>query len=80
MWPAWVIYTIITVVSAGIAIALSPKPPKPKPASIEDFQIPTSEEGRPLPVIFGTVRVRGPNVLWYGDLWTVAIRESGGKK
>jgi len=30
-------------------------------------------------VIFGKVRVTGPNVVWYGDLNTIAIK-GGGKK
>jgi hypothetical protein len=28
---------------------------------------PTADAGRPVPVVFGTVTVKGLNVLWYGD-------------
>lgn len=70
----------LLVVSYFISTALAPKPPKPKPAALEDFDIPVAEQGRPVPVVFGTVLITGPNVLWYGDLRTTAITEKGGKK
>ena len=67
-----VIYLIIATL---ISIALAPKPPKPKAASLEDFDIPTAEEGRPIPVVFGTCRITGSNVLWHGDMGTEAIKK-----
>lgn len=60
--------------------ALAPKQPTPKPASISDFDVPTAEQGRPIPVVFGTVTVTGANVIWYGNLSTQAIKTKGGKK
>jgi hypothetical protein len=73
-------YFIVLVVSTAISIALAPKPPSPKPATLADFDVPTAEEGRPIPVVFGTKVIRGANVVWYGDLSTQAIRKKGGKK
>ena len=73
-------YFIILVTSAIISYALAPKPSKPVPASLEDFDIPHADEGRPIPVVFGTVTVTGPNVLWYGDLSTSPIISASGKK
>jgi hypothetical protein len=70
----------ILVVSALVSYALAPKPPQPKPAALSDFDVPTADEGRPIPVVFGTVTVTGPNVIWYGDLGVEAIRKKGGKK
>jgi hypothetical protein len=67
---------IYMVIAAIISIALAPKPPKPKAATLEDFDLPTAEEGRPVPVVFGTVRITGSNVLWYGDLSTQKIKKS----
>lgn len=69
----------IMIVSAIISYALTPKPPAPKPAALGDFDVPTAEEGRPIPVIFGTVWITGPNVLWYGDLRSTPIRSKGKK-
>lgn len=73
-------YIAVLLVSTFVAYALAPKPPKPKPAALSDFDIPTAEQGRPIPVVFGTVLVTGPNVIWYGDLQTKAIKEKSGKK
>lgn len=61
-------------------IALELLRPKPKienakPLGLGDFRIPTATEGRPLPLIWGTVRIEGPNVIWYGDLNQEAIIE-----
>lgn len=76
----FIFYLAVIIVSSFIQAALAPKPPSPRPAAIEDFDVPTAEQGRPLPVIFGTVLVTGPNVLWYGDLGAVPIRVKSGKK
>ena len=70
----------VLVIANLISQALAPKPPKPKPAAISDFDVPVAEQGRPVPVVFGTVLVRGPNVIWYDDLSTTPIRSRGGKK
>jgi len=70
----------VLVVAAFVSIALAPKPAQPKPASLEDFDVPVAEEGRPVPVVFGTVTITGPNVLWYGDLKSTPIQSKGGKK
>lgn len=73
-------YIAILVVAALVATALAPKPPQPKPPSLQDFDVPVAEVGRPIPVVFGTVLITGPNVLWYGDLGSSPIRKKGGKK
>ena len=70
------------IATAVIAYALRPKPTHttPTPATIEDFEAPTAEDGREIPVLFGTREVQGPNVVWYGDLRTEAIKAKQGKK
>lgn len=73
-------YIALLIVSQVISYALAPKPPSPVPASIADFDVPTAEEGRPIPVVFGTVTITGPNVIWYGDLGIEPIRKRTGKK
>ena len=50
------------------------------PAGLGDIQAPTAEEGREIPVLFGTRDVKGPNVVWYGDFAAVAVKKKGGKK
>ena len=76
VWP----YIVAIVVAALVATALAPKPAAPKPSTLEDFDAPTAEEGRPIPVVFGTVTITGANVIWYGNLRTKAIKSKGGKK
>lgn len=79
----FVVQLVIAVVMAAIQYALTPKPKNTAPtaAGLDDFDAPTAEEGREIPVVFGTVLLRGPNVVWYGDLEVEPIvQESGGKK
>ncbi|MEE8128199.1 hypothetical protein [Candidatus Vondammii sp. HM_W22] len=61
---------IFWIITTALSYMLAPKPPVPKPASLEDFDAPTATEGRAVPVIFGTVTVKSPNVVWYGHLKT----------
>ena len=75
----WAVHLIIFIVAAYAAVALAPKQATPKPASLEDFQFPTAEPGRPIPVVFGTVTVKSPNVVWYGDLSSSPVKTDGGK-
>lgn len=77
---AWVQFVVMLVVSFVLSYALAPKPAQPPKPSLEDFDFPTAEEGRPIPVVFGDVWISGPNILWYGDLDTTAIKAKGGKK
>lgn len=76
----FLIYLAVLLLATYVATAFAPKPPKPKAARLQDFDIPTAEQGRPIPVIFGSVTVTGPNVIWYGDLDTSSIKESAGSK
>jgi len=76
----FVVQIAIIAVSVIISYALTPKPKPPKPASLADFDAPTAEEGRPIPVVFGAVLLRGANVVWYGDLEAEPIKKKGGKK
>jgi len=69
-------FLIKLAIMVALAYVLRPKPVTPKPpraAGIEEFEIPTAEEGRPIQVLFGKRREKGPNVVWYGDLKSNAI-------
>lgn len=73
-------YLVVLVVAAVVSIALAPKPQQPKPPELSDVEAPTAEEGVAIRVIFGDCWVKGPNVVWYGDLRTTPIVKKGGKK
>lgn len=73
VWPQ----ILAAIVLQVIAYALTPKPQGPRAPTVEDLDAPTAEEGRPIPVVFGTITVTGPNVLWYGDLATTPVKKGG---
>lgn len=75
---SWV-YVAILAVSVVVSIALAPKLPAQKSPSLEDLEVPTAEEGRPIPVVFGTVTVQSPNVVWYGDITYKPVKRKAGK-
>lgn len=64
---AWWLIIIAAVASVALSLLLAPKIKTPKPEAAKDLEDPTAEAGRPIPVVFGTVTVKGLNVLWYGD-------------
>jgi hypothetical protein len=70
-------FLLIYVATFLITELLRPKPniENAKPAGIGDFQVPTATEGRVIPIIWGRVKVAGPNVIWYGDLVADPIKE-----
>src|SRR5574343_1185750 len=72
-WMLIALFVVTTV--AGELLRPKPKFDAPKASSLGDFSFPTAEEGRAVPVVFGTCRVKGPNVAWYGNLKVVAITE-----
>lgn len=67
----WVALTLITR-------ALTPYPKKPDAG--EMGEVPIAEDGAPVPVVFGTVVVTNPNVVWWGDVFTSEIKAERGKK
>jgi len=73
-------FVIAAIVSLVIVYATRPKPETPQAATLEQFDIPTAEAGRPIPVLFGTREIKSHNCVWYGDVRTVAIKSKSGKK
>lgn len=73
-------YIAVFVAALVVSYSLAPKAQSQKPAGLGEINVPTAEEGREIPVLFGTRDISGPNVVWYGDLRTVAIKKKGGKK
>ncbi len=54
--------------AATALLAPRPRVENAKAAELGDFGLPDTEEGTPVPLFWGRVRMRGPKVLWYGDL------------
>lgn len=76
MWWTFVVFTV----AFALSFAIRPKTQNMKPSAVNDFEIPTAEVGRPIPVLFGSRKISAPNVVWWGDLRIVAIEKKGGKK
>ncbi len=66
---------IMVAVSYGMSMLMRKKQKFPNQNADPDSEItaPTADEGKSIAVLFGTRRVKGPNVVWYGDLKTDAI-------
>jgi predicted phage tail protein len=70
-------FLIMLAISLAIQIAaylIMPQPKAPKPEAAKDLENPSAEAGRPIPVVFGTVLVKGVNVLWYGEKQIVTYK------
>lgn len=52
----------------------------PKAATLKEFDVPVSEDGRELAWVFGRVRLKDFNVTWHGDLTSKEIRKRMGFK
>lgn len=72
-----IIALVLSATSIVLSELLRPKPKfeNARPAGLGDFQFPTATEGRAVPLVFGTVKVAGPNVIWTGDLTQNAVRK-----
>lgn len=64
---AWLIPLLVSLAINIVAYLLAPKPKQAKPPAAQDAENPTAEAGKPIPVVFGRITVKGVNVLWYGD-------------
>ena len=62
----FLVQLLIAVVLMIVAYLIMPKPKQPKPQAATDADNPTAEAGREIPVIFGTVTMKGLNVLNFG--------------
>jgi len=63
----WFIPLLIGLVLQVVAYLLMPQPKQPKPPAVQDADDPVAEAGKPIPVVFGTLTVKGINLMWFGD-------------
>jgi hypothetical protein len=64
---AWFLWLLIGLALNIIGYLLMPRPKTAKPEAAQDMDNPTADAGRPLPVVFGTLTVKGLNVLDFRD-------------
>ena len=79
---SWWVALLIGLALNIIAYLIMPKPKQPKPPAAKDLEDPTAESGRPMPVVFGTITVKGSNIVWFGEksLHEYEKKEGGGKR
>lgn len=65
--PVWAIATLVSLAISVAAYLLAPKPKQPKPDPAKEMDSPTADAGRPVPVVFGEITVKAPNVLYFGN-------------
>ncbi len=65
-------FAVVFVVAFAIAYAAMPKPQN---AELGTVEAPTAEEGRAIPVLFGTRWIKQSNVVWWGDVRTEEVKK-----
>jgi len=63
----FVVQLIIAIALAVISYLITPKPKGPQSAASKDLESPTAEADKPIPKFWGTMIIKGPNLLWYGE-------------
>lgn len=79
VWVNLLYSLVMMVVSYAIQMALAPKQQN-NDAVVGDVDVPTAEDGKTIPVVFGTILVKDSNIIDYFDARTEAIKTKGGKK
>lgn len=69
---AW-IAAVFFIISLVVSYSMQPKPESRPPAGLGDFQAPTAEVGREIPVLFGRRKINSANIVWFGHLRVVPI-------
>jgi len=54
---------LISLSISVVSILIRPKPKQPRPDAVRDLEAPTAEAGRPVPRVYGSMRIRGVNTL-----------------
>ena len=70
---------VMMVISNAIQMILMPRPEN-NDAVVGDMDIPTAEDGKTIPVVFGTILLKDSNIIDYFDAQAEAIKSGGGKK
>ena len=60
----------IGVALQAIGYLMMGKPKGTKPDTVQDLEDPTAEAGRPIPVIFGQIEVKGVNIVFFSEKTT----------
>lgn len=64
--PVWAVNLLIAVALQVVASLIMPRAGGNRPQQAEEMQSPRADAGSPVPVVYGTVRINGPNALRAG--------------
>lgn len=64
---AWFLALLVGLLLNVVAYLIMPRPKQAKPEAAQDMDDPTADAGRPQPFLFGTILVKGLNVLRFTD-------------
>ena len=78
MWGYIALWVSTLVISS--LLAPRPKTQAAQPGQIGAKDLPIASQDAPIPVLFGTRVISGPNVVWYGDVHVRPIRKKSGGK
>jgi hypothetical protein len=76
----WPLQVFLFVLSLAVSAAMRKDPERGKAPSLDDFQIPTAEDGKIIPVLFGTREIAAYNVVWHGDLVSESYNQRDNSK
>lgn len=79
VWMSLLYSLVMMVISYAIQMILMPRPEN-NDAVVGDMDIPTAEDGKTIPVVFGTILLKDSNIIDYFDAQAEAIKSDGGKK
>jgi hypothetical protein len=72
----WMVVKVIAYIACVfISRARTQRPGDAQPKGVSDFQLPTNDPTRVIPVVFGRCKITGPCILWYGDFAVTPIRK-----
>jgi len=69
------IFVAIAFLLAVTLLAPKPQVENARASNLGDFSFPRADEGDPVPLFWGTIRLKSPNTIWYGDFKAVPITE-----
>lgn len=69
------VFLLVSVVLAMIMMMPSPQVESQRASTLGDIQFPQADEGGVVPLFWGTIRLKAPNTIWYGDFRVVPITQ-----
>ena len=63
----FVVQLVVALALMLVSFLLTPKPKQTSNTDTNSMDDPKASAGTPVKVVFGTITIKDPNILWYGD-------------